>query len=196
MYSRVLIFCSLLLFCLIILRIIQLGLSPTIDGIDIQKLAKSRTTKTDIIQAKRGNIYSANNDLLATNVASYKLIAYLDPKRTTNKNKPQHVIDKNLTASKLAPILGCEEAYILERLNKENIYQTEFGVYGKGLDELKKKAIDELDLPGLDFEETFKRYYPKGDFSSYTIGYAKTTSDDNDMNIKGDMGIEKYYDKI
>ena len=196
MYSRVLIFCSLLLFCLIILRIIQLGLSPTIDGIDIQKLAKSRTTKTDIIQAKRGNIYSANNDLLATNVASYKLIAYLDPKRTTNKNKPQHVIDKNLTASKLAPILGCEEAYILERLNKENIYQTEFGVYGKGLDELKKKAIDELDLPGLDFEETFKRYYPKGDFSSYTIGYAKTTSDDNDMNIKGEMGIEKYYDKI
>ena len=196
MYSRVLIFCSLLLFCLIILRIIQLGLSPTIDGIDIQKLAKSRTTKTDIIQAKRGNIYSANNDLLATNVASYKLIAYLDPKRTTNKNKPQHVIDKNLTASKLAPILGCEEAYILERLNKENIYQTEFGIYGKGLDELKKKAIDELDLPGLDFEETFKRYYPKGDFSSYTIGYAKTTSDDNDMNIKGEMGIEKYYDKI
>ena len=131
MYSRVLIFCSLLLFCLIILRIIQLGLSPTIDGIDIQKLAKSRTTKTDIIQAKRGNIYSANNDLLATNVASYKLIAYLDPKRTTNKNKPQHVIDKNLTASKLAPSLGCEEAYILERLNKENIYQTEFGIYGK-----------------------------------------------------------------
>lgn len=196
MYSRVLIFCSLLLFCLIILRIIQLGLSPTIDGIDIQKLAKSRTTKTDIIQAKRGNIYSANNDLLATNVASYKLIAYLDPKRTTNKNKPQHVIDKNLTASKLAPILGCEEAYVLERLNKENIYQTEFGIYGKGLDELKKKAIDELDLPGLDFEETFKRYYPKGDFSSYTIGYAKTTSDDNDMNIKGEMGIEKYYDKI
>ena len=63
MYSRVLIFCSLLLFCLIILRIIQLGLSPTIDGIDIQKLAKSRTTKTDIIQDKRGNIYSANNDL-------------------------------------------------------------------------------------------------------------------------------------
>ena len=196
MYSRVLIFCSLLFFCLIILRIIQLGLSPTIDGIDIQKLAKSRTTKTDIIQAKRGNIYSANNDLLATNVASYKLIAYLDPKRTTNKNKPQHVIDKELTASKLAPILECDEAYLLERLNKQNIYQTEFGIYGKGLDELKKKTIEELDLPGLDFEETFKRYYPKGDFSSYTIGYAKTTSDDSDMNIKGEMGIEKYYDKI
>ncbi len=196
MYSRVLIFCSLLLFCLIIGRIAQLGLSEEIDGTNLQKLASSRTTKTDIIQAKRGSIYSTNNDLLATNVASYKLIAYLDPKRTTNKNKPQHVIDKEMTADKLSTILDCEKDYILERLNKEDVYQTEFGVCGKGLDEIKKNAIDELDLPGLDFEETYKRYYPKGDFASYIIGYAKTTSDDNDMTITGEMGIEKYYDKL
>ena len=73
-YSRIIIFSSLLLFCLIIGRIIQLGLSEEIDGTNLKKLASSRTTKTDIIQAKRGSIYSANNDLLATNVASYKLI--------------------------------------------------------------------------------------------------------------------------
>ena len=74
-YNILIIFASLLLFCLIIGRIIQLGLSEEIDGTNLKKLASSRTTKTDIIQAKRGNIYSANNDLLATNVASYKLIA-------------------------------------------------------------------------------------------------------------------------
>ena len=68
-YSRIIIFCSLLLFCLIIARIIQLGLSEEIDGTNLKELASSRTTKTDIIQAKRGSIYSANNDLLATNVA-------------------------------------------------------------------------------------------------------------------------------
>ena len=195
-YSRIIIFSSLLLFCLIIGRIIQLGLSEEIDGTNLKKLASSRTTKTDIIQAKRGSIYSANNDLLATNVASYKLIAYLDPKRTTNKNKPQHVVDKEMTAEKLSTVLSCEKDYILERLNKENVYQTEFGSCGKGLDELTKNKIVELDLPGLDFDETYKRYYPKGDFASYTLGYAKTTSDDNDMTISGEMGIEKYYDKL
>ena len=195
-YSRIIIFSSLLLFCIIIGRIIQLGLSKEIDGTNLQKLANSRTTKTEVIQARRGNIYSSNNDLLATNVASYKLIAYLDPKRTTKKSNPQHVVDKNLTAEKLSTILECESSYILERLNKENVYQTEFGSCGKGLDELTKNKIDELDLPGLDFEETYKRYYPKGDFASYTIGYAKTSSDDNDMTITGEMGIEKYYDKL
>ena len=195
-YSRIIIFCSLLLFCLIIARIIQLGLSEEIDGTNLKELASSRTTKTDIIQAKRGSIYSANNDLLATNVASYKLIAYLDSKRTTKKSDPQHVVDKAMTAEKLATILECEPSYILERLNKENVYQTEFGSCGKGLDELTKNKIDELDLPGIDFEETYKRYYPKGDFASYTIGYAKTTSEDNDMTISGEMGIEKYYDKL
>ena len=196
MYSRVIISISLLLFCIIIARIVQLGLSEEIDGTNLQKLAASRTTRTDVIQATRGSIYSANNDLLATNVASYKLIAYLDPKRTTKESDPQHVVDKAMTASKLAPILGCDEAYVLERLNKEGVYQTEFGAYGKGLDEIKKNQIVELDLPGLDFEETFKRYYPKGDFASYTLGYAKTSSDDNDKNITGEMGIEKYYDKL
>ena len=195
-YNILIIFASLLLFCLIIGRIIQLGLSEEIDGTNLKKLASSRTTKTDIIQAKRGNIYSANNDLLATNVASYKLIAYLDSKRTTNQKKPQHVVDKNLTAQKLAQILECDESYILERLNKENVYQTEFGSCGKGLDEIKKNAIVELDLPGLDFDETYRRYYPKGDFASYTLGYAKTSSDDNDMTINGEMGIEKFYDKL
>ena len=53
-------------------------------------------------------------------------------------------------------------------------------------------------MPGLDFIESYKRYYPKGDFASYTIGYAKTETNDeeNSENIVGEMGIEKYYDKI
>ena len=52
---------SLFLFVIMILRVIQLGLSTKIDGINLQELAASRTTKTEIIPAQRGNIYSANN---------------------------------------------------------------------------------------------------------------------------------------
>ena len=36
------------------------------------------------------------------------------------------------------------------------------------------KKIEELNLPGLDFVENDKRYYPNGDFASYILGYAKT----------------------
>ncbi len=176
-------------------RVIQLGISTEIDGINLQKLASKRTTRTDIEPAKRGTIYSVNGEALAQTVSSYTLIAYLDPKRTTNEKKPQHVINKEETAEKLAPILGMEKEEILYYLSKENLYQTEFGVKGKGLTELVKKQIDDLNLPGLGFIETFKRYYPKGNFASYTLGYTKATSDE-DSTIKGEMGIEKQYNEI
>ena len=174
-------------------RVIQLGLSKEIDGVNLKELASKRTTRTDIEEAKRGTIYSVNGDALAQSVTSYTLIAYLDEKRTTNPNRPQHVVNKEETAEKLAPILGMEKEEILFYLNKENLYQTEFGIKGKGLSELEKAKIEELELPGLDFIESFKRYYPKGEFASYIIGYTKT--DENNL-IRGEMGIEKQYNEI
>ncbi len=194
-YSKLFIFISLLLFCLIIGRTIQLGLSEKIDGVNLKELASKRTTRTIIEEAKRGTIYSSNGDVLAQTVSSYTLIAYLDPKRTTNEKRPQHVVNKEETAEKLAPILGMDKEEILFYLSKEGLYQTEFGVKGKGLTELVKKKIDELNLPGIDFIESYKRYYPKGDFASYMIGYTKATSD-SDPTLVGEMGIEKQYDKI
>ena len=195
-YSKTVIIVSLLLFALMILRVLQLALSTEIDGINLKELAAKRTTKTEVLQAKRGTIYSSTGDVFAQNISSYKLIAYLDEKRTTNPNKPQHVVDKENTAKALAPILEMTEEEVLKYLNKENVYQTEFGTKGKGLNELTKKKIDDLELPGIDFVESFKRYYPKGDFASYTIGYAKNENADTSDNIIGEMGIEKYYDKI
>ena len=197
-YSKAIILFSLLLFALMIGRVTQLALSKKIDGIDLKELASKRTTRTQTLSAKRGNIYSKDGEVLAQNVSAYKLIAYLDPKRTTNKKKPQHVVDKEKTAEALAPILNMEKDEVLKYLNKENVYQTEFGSKGKNLTELVKKQIEDLNLPGLDFIESFKRYYPKGTFASYTIGYAKTTTDEETgkENIVGEMGIEKSYESV
>lgn len=194
-YSFFIVGAALLLFVVMILRVAQLALSEEIDGINLQALASKRTTKTETIQAKRGTIYSSDGDILAENVSSYKLIAYLDESRTTNENNPQHVVDKEATAKALAPILGIEEETILKYLSKENVYQTEFGSKGKGLTELVKNQIEALNLPGLDFIESYKRYYPKGQFASYTIGYAKTSQEDENT-IVGEMGIEKQFDSI
>ena len=197
-YSKAIILFSLLLFALMIGRVTQLALSKKIDGIDLKDLASKRTTRTQTLSAKRGNIYSKDGEVLAQNVSAYKLIAYLDPKRTANKKKPQHVVDKEKTAEALAPILNMEKDEVLKYLNKENVYQTEFGSKGKNLTELVKKQIEDLNLPGLDFIESFKRYYPKGTFASYTIGYAKTTTDEETgkENIVGEMGIEKSYESV
>ena len=193
-YSFLLIVFSLFLFAVIIFRLMELSLSDTIDNTNLKELASKRTTKTEVIKAKRGNIYSANGDILAQNVTSYKLIAYLDPKRTTNKKRPQHVIDKEATAEALAPILGSSKEEVLKYLNKEGVYQTEFGKIGKNLSDIKKMEIEKLDLPGLDFIESYKRYYPKGSFMSYTLGYA--VNNEESETIEGKMGLELYYDNL
>ena len=196
-YGKLLIICSLFLFGLMIFRLIQLSTAKEIDDVSLQELASKRTTRTDKLEAKRGTIYSVNKDVLAQNVTSYKLIAYLSSSRTTNKNKPQHVVDKEQTAEKLAPILGMEKDDVLKYLNKENLYQTEFGSRGRGLTEIQKQEIENLNLPGLDFVESYKRYYPKGNFLSYTLGYATTKIDDEGNSlISGKMGLELYYDNI
>lgn len=192
-YSGLVIILSLFLFVIIIGRVLYLGLSKEVDGVNLQELASKRTTKTESIQASRGTIYSSNKDVLAQNVTSYKLIAYLAESRTTKKDNPQHVVDKDATAEALAPILGYTKEEILNYLNKD-AYQVEFGIKGKNLNEITKSKIEDLNLPGLDFIESYRRYYPKGDFASYTIGYAKT--DEGTTETTGEMGIEKYYDKI
>jgi penicillin-binding protein 2B len=191
--SNVALIIVLFLFLILIFRASELALSKKIDGIDLQKLADSRTTEKNIIKANRGTIYDVKNQVLAQNVSSYKIIAYLDPKRTINENKPQHVVDKEKTASLLAPILGMEEKEILALLSKTDVYQTEFGTKGNGLTEITKDKIVSLNLPGIDFIETKKRNYPYGRFLSYTLGYAK--NNDKDV-LVGELGLESYYNDI
>lgn len=198
--SAFLVVIALVFFIVIGVRVAQLALADEIDGINLQVFASNRTTKTEILTGKRGTIYDKNGDVLAQNVSSYTLIAYLDENRTTNINNPKHVVDKEYTARMLATVLDISEEKLLTYLSKENVYQTEFGSKGKGLTELTKDAILSLGLPGIDFIETQKRYYPYGDFASYTLGYAKTVvTEDEDGStseeIVGEMGIEKQFNK-
>ena len=173
-------------------QLCYLALSKKVYGINMQEFAKGRNTVTSVLEAKRGTIYDIEGNVLAQNITTYTLIAYLDSTRTVDENDPKHVVDKEYTAEKLATILGEENReYILERLNKK-AKQVEFGNVGRNITELTKLAIEELDLPGIDFTETIKRYYPNGDFASYVIGYAKQYTR---INIKEkeeyDLGI--YY---
>ena len=190
--SNLALICALFSIGILIFRCSQLALSEKVDGVDLQVLADSRITKKITNNAHRGTIYDAHGNVLAQDVSSYTLIAYLDPKRTTNENKPQHVVDKKNTAVVLAAILGIEEETVLKYLSKENVYQTEFGNKGRGLNEITKDKIKALELPGIDFIETTKRYYPYGDFASYLVGYAKEQTDGV---LKGELGIESIYNK-
>ena len=185
---------TLIFFLFIFILILRLGylcVSGKVDGIDLKKFSNKRNTKNETLYALRGNIYDANEEVLAQTINSYTIIAYLDESRSDGFQTPQHVVDKEFTAEKLSTVLDMSKEKILERLNKD-AYQVEFGSKGRGLTELQKEEIENLNLYGIDFITTHKRYYPNNDFLSYIIGY--TTSDD-DGNMIGEMGIEKQYNK-
>lgn len=183
-----------LVFILILLaQFAYLSLSDKIYGLDLKAFAENRITVSKELIAKRGTIFDSEGNVLAINVTSYKLIAYLDSSRTADMNNPLHVADKEKTAQKLAEVLKAPYEYIYERLQKEGVYQVEFGKYGSKLTELTKLEIEELELPGIDFVESSKRFYPNGSFASYIVGYAKT---DEDGSINGELGVESKFDSI
>ena len=175
--------------CMIVLylQFAYLSLSEKVYGINIKKFALNRNTVTDILSAKRGTIYDVEGNVLATDVSSYTLIAYLDSKRETD-----YVEDKEYTAHKLSTILGEEnEQYILERLNS-SAKQVEFGSVGKNITELTRLAIKDLNLDGIDFIESTKRYYPNGNFASYIVGYAKQYTRIN-LKVNEEYDLYSYY---
>ena len=188
---------------LLYLKLAFLSLSPVVYGKNIAEFASTRNTVRKTIKASRGNIFDSSSNPLAINVSSYTLIAYLDESRS-NGTTLKHVQDVSTTAQKLSEVLECSEEKIktiLENGIKNKKYQVEFGSVGKGITELKKDEILSLNLPGISFIESEKRYYPNGNFASYVIGYAKDKEVEKDGEITtemvGELGIEaKYNDEL
>ena len=189
-------------FCMLILAVVYvyISISPKVFGIDMQEFALTRNTYETVLKAKRGSIYDRDGNTLALNVYSYTVIAYLSPSRTTNPEKPEHVVDPVKTAEALSPILNMSYEDLYSLLTLEGRYQVELGPGGRGITELKKEEIVKLNLPGIDFIESSKRFYPNGDFASYIVGYAKPNEHDIDGKketiIDGELGIESKYDEM
>ncbi len=195
------------IFVAIILKLLWIGLGNVkVEGKPLADFAENRDTRTKTLTAKRGTIYSAKGEILAKDVNSYTVIAYLDPSRTKDEKRPYHVVDKEKTAELLSPLINMTKERILKLLNtkikscnedktecSERVpYQVELGPGGRGITELVKDQIEDLDLPGIDFIASTKRYYPNGDFLSYTLGYAKNNDDNQYV---GEMGLELYYNE-
>lgn len=198
-------FLKLFLFCifLLYLKFAYLCLSPTVYGKNMTEFASKRNTVKKTIEAKRGTIYDVEGNALAINVSSYTIIVSL-PKSTVYTGD-DYVHDVEDTANKLAPLLDMDVESLKQKLSQDK-YQVELGIKGRGLTELRKEEIEALNLPGIHFTESQKRFYPNGDFASYMIGYAKISEvksyddEDNEIvtnQIVGEMGVEsKYNDEL
>ena len=161
----------------------------------ISAFIEKRNIKEEIIEPTRGSIYDVNGNVLAQDVASYTVIAYLDEKRSENSKTLNHVKDIENTAKELAPYINMDEETLINLLSKD-AYQVELGPGGRNLSQIQMEAIKDLNLPGIDFIKSSKRYYPNGDYASYMIGYTITKENENKNKYTvGELGIEEVFNE-
>jgi len=159
------------------------------------------STKTTTLVADRGVIVDSNDNVMAMNITVYKIAFILDPTITKtvkdeNGNKitiPNYVQDKEYTAQAIADILGGNAQEILGYLNRDK-KEVQIGTVGSNITYEEKLKIDALNLPGIRYEASIKRYYPLSNVATHLIGYIKTITQNKADQMVGISGIEKELD--
>lgn len=137
-------------------------------------LAQGQQKDFQLIKGERGEIFFSNGEVLATNIRGSYL--FLSPEKIEEKEK---------TAQILSQILGLEEELLLERINKDSLFEK----ITIELTEEAEKTLQELNLAGVYIGQTIFRKYPQGTMASQTIGFVGGTE-------QGQYGIEGFYDDI
>jgi len=191
------------LFFLLFSRMFMLQATGEVEGQELAAKAAAKYSKESAITASRGKIYDGNNQVIAEDTLSYRLIAIVSDKATTDPKKPRHVVDPEKTAKILAKYLPdtTDEEKIYKQLTRlkddgEKPYQVEFGSAGRGISHETMSKIKEEKLPGIIFMNDLKRYYPNGIFASHLIGFTVSEENkDGTFTTKGKMGLEYTYNK-
>ena len=161
-------------------------------GTSLINYIQSVSNVEEKIFASRGNIYDNNGAVVAQDVKTFDIICYLDTDRLSSNDEVAYVDDPLFTAQALAPILEMDasDIYAILTSNKD-LYQVELGAAGRNLSEEQKNQIESIQgLHGIDFRNSYKRYYPYGEvFSPQLVGFAQS---DNTGKLIGKLGIESY----
>lgn len=193
---------SIGLFFLFAVRFSYIVIGGHVAGTSLAEKTKQLYQGSEVVKAKRGTIYDRNGVALAEDASSYSIKAILS-KTYTSGDKKLYVEEKNF--DKIAEILHKNLSIdkkdvlnILEDGAKKELYQVEFGSYGKNISQETKQNIEadmkKEGVAGLYFVDHQARMYPNGVFSSHFIGYAVPDKDEN--GLVGKLGLESAYNDI
>jgi cell division protein FtsI (penicillin-binding protein 3) len=123
----------------------------------------------------RADIVDRNGELLATSVTAYSLVA-----------NPKLIWDASDVAQSLKSVFpDLKVDNLTEYLSNE---AREFVYIKRGLTPRQRKAVFDLGLEGLRFEEESRRAYPRGTLAGHLLGYTNVDG-------KGIGGIEYAMDE-
>ncbi len=165
--------------------------------------AQDQYWNLSVIPAKRGDVISADNFILAGTQTHYLLFA--EPKKVANTYEVAHRLSEVLTKYEIERINDIKPEELQEK--KDSIYKLIYDDIYEGVNSnlywtvlqhnitpVQKEEIEELQLAGIGFEEEPVRYYPEGSLASHVLGFVAF----NEQGEKqGYFGIEgKFNDDL
>lgn len=155
-----------------------------IDADALREQAQNQQLTDVEIQAKRGNIYDKNMNLLATSATVWQVV--IRPSAVKDKDDKK---ESEIIAAGISEILELTYEEVLKYCQKDVAYQR----VGKKIESTKAEKIREfINEKGLshclELEETSKRYYPNDNLASTVLGFVGT--DNNGLE-----GLEAEYDE-
>lgn len=136
-----------------------------------EELAARQQQRTIVLESRRSAIYDQRGRLLATSIKVDS--AHVLPPKVSAPEK---------AAQQLSPLLDMSEKEILEKLKSPR----SFNWLKRQLDPVISQKIRQLQIPGIEFIEEYKRYYPLGDFAGPLLGFTGIDS-------QGLEGLEHEY---
>lgn len=188
-----------IIFILFTVRFSYIAIFKDVQNHNLKSQAAKLYTSSQVIQAKRGTVYDADGNPIATDTSKYTVYAIIDSSYRSASGKALYVTNKKKTAKVLAKYLDLSEAQILKILSpsSKGIFQVQFGTAGSNLSVATMEKIKKANLPGINFTQIPAREYPEGSFASQLLGMTtlKTNTKTGTTQLVGDMGLEGYFNK-
>ncbi len=138
--------------------------------------AQDQYWNLSVIPAKRGNIITSDEVVLAGTQTHYLL--YAEPKKISDKDATSQKLGELLTEFQLSKKEPDEEIdkYEIYKQNKQSITDSInqnlfWVVLEHNITPTQKEVIEKLNLSGIGFEDEPVRYYPEGSLAAHALGF-------------------------
>ena len=176
---------KLLTWCVILFALVLAGRLYSIQithGAEFESRADRQYARPAHGLYDRGSIYLRDKDGTVVSAATLRsgFTVALDPRL---------LLDPNDTYEKLKAFLDIDEETFLLRAGKKDDPYEEIATE---VIEEKAKAIEALEIPGVNIYRERWRFYPGGELSAQTIGFVGFQGD----TLSGRYGLERYYNDV
>lgn len=143
----------------------------------LSQLEQNQSTANIIISARRGDILASDNFPLVTSTTSY--LAYMNP---------QLAATQSAAANILSDVFNVDKSTVSAKLAQQDKVWIPLK---SGINRDDYKKIDNMNIPGVGFEEQSSRFYPEASLAAQLLGFV---GKDENGNPKGYSGLEGYYE--